>query len=360
MESDFQPEIPPNTKWVKGELLATLDSASVDPKSLMTREAGVSPFAQLSWLQRVAKHDSGIVETLVGRAWLEGQQCWLPLANHQDGRTTGLANWYNFAFGPTFAGQPGENARIVLLKALARRLSRNTRTNPLITLTPVARSDGTSDLITRSFARAGWLVIRQATSASWTADVKGKSFEDYWASRPGQLRNTYLRKNKKLLIQSEIFEVFSDERWAEYESVYSESWKTAEGSPSFLRDMAQEASDAGALRLGIARLDGLAVAAQFWTVEGGVAYIHKLAYREEYRDHSPGTILSAALFRHVIDHDKVDIIDFGTGDDGYKIDWMDRREPLDTIRLFKRRSFTGMWLWGRARISALVHRTQLD
>src|SRR3546814_12565678 len=72
---------------------------------------------------------------------------------------------------------------------------------------------------------------------------------------------------------------------------------------------------AGHLRMGIARRDGLAVAAQLWTVENGVALIHKLAHREDAGAGSPGTLLSHASFRPVIDTDTVPRIDFGTGDD---------------------------------------------
>ena len=59
------------------------------------------------------------------------------------------------------------------------------------------------------------------------------------------------------------------------------------------------------------------------TVEHGTAWIHKLAHREDSRALSPGTVLSAALFERVIDGDGVELIDFGTGDDGDKRDWMD-------------------------------------
>jgi CelD/BcsL family acetyltransferase involved in cellulose biosynthesis len=62
-------------------------------------------------------------------------------------------------------------------------------------------------------------------------------------------------------------------------------------------------------------------------VEGGTAFIHKLAYVEAAKPLSPGTSLSAALFETVIDHDRVSHIDFGTGDDPYKRDWMDQQRP---------------------------------
>ena len=69
------------------------------------------------------------------------------------------------------------------------------------------------------------------------------------------------------------------------------------------------------------------VAAQFWTVEAGTAFIHKLAYVEEAKPLSPGTTLTAALMEQVIDRDGVTLVDFGTGDDPYKRDWMEVQRP---------------------------------
>ena len=76
------------------------------------------------------------------------------------------------------------------------------------------------------------------------------------------------------------------------------------------------------------------MAAQFWTVENGVALIHKLAHDERHLAASPGTLLSAALFQHVIDVDKVGEIDFGTGSDGYKREWMEAVRPRYRLDLF--------------------------
>ncbi|OYW46277.1 MAG: hypothetical protein B7Z36_04960 [Novosphingobium sp. 12-63-9] len=153
--------------------------------------------------------------------------------------------------------------------------------------------------------------------------VDGRSFAEYWASRPGQLRETVRRKGKKGVVSLRIETEFHAADWDAYEAIYGLSWKPTEGRPTFLRRFAEMESDAGALRLGVAEIDGKAVAAQFWTVEGGTAFIHKLAHDEAAKAQSPGTLLSAALFEHVIDRDGVQLVDFGTGNDPYKRDWMD-------------------------------------
>jgi hypothetical protein len=128
-----------------------------------------------------------------------------------------------------------------------------------------------------------------------------------------------------------VVDRFDPADWADYERVYAQSWKPKEGSPAFLRRFAEEEGEAGTLRLGIAEIDGRPVAAQLWTVDHGAAYIHKLAHVEDAKAHSPGTLLSHALFAHAIDRDRVHTIDFGTGDDAYKRDWMEEVRPM--IRL---------------------------
>jgi CelD/BcsL family acetyltransferase involved in cellulose biosynthesis len=135
------------------------------------------------------------------------------------------------------------------------------------------------------------------------------------------VRTTLKRKAGKVAVTIET--EFNPESWAAYEAIYAQSWKPEEGSPTFLRAFAEAEGAAGRLRLALARADGEPVAAQFWTVENGTAYIHKLAHTEASKPLSPGTTLSAALFERVIDHDRVETVDFGTGDNPYKRDWME-------------------------------------
>src|SRR3546814_11418082 len=67
------------------------------------------------------------------------------------------------------------------------------------------------------------------------------------------------------------------------------SWKPEEGHPALLRAFAEAEGAGGRLRMGIARIEGVPVAAQYWTVEDGTAFIHKLAHVEDSLQASPGT-----------------------------------------------------------------------
>jgi hypothetical protein len=329
-------------KWVKGELLTDLDAPGVDPTRQLHREAQPSLFNRRSWFARVWNHfPTPAVSPIIARATSEGSIAWLFLARDTNGNASALANWYSFSFSVVFKGDPDEAHRRAMVTAMAKRLGSAKPAIAKISLGPVARSDGSTELLTRSFSRARWRVISTQISTSWTATVSGVSFAEYWEARPGQLRSTYSRKKAKAAFDVVIYDSFDADAWAEYEDVYADSWKPEEGAPAFVRETAQCESEAGCLRLGICRIDGVAVAAQYWTVENGVAYIHKLAHRESAKPLSPGTILSHALFKHVIDVDKVSKIDFGTGDDSYKADWMDTREPLDQIICYNLRTLSG-------------------
>lgn len=342
--------------WVKGELLSDISASAVDPTGQLTEPHQPSPFDRLDWLSRILTHEPAHHSPLIARTSSEGALAWLFLKRVGNRRYQALSNWYSFAVRPLFAGNPDHDGKLSMVTAIARRLRRMQRAPARIIIQPVPRADGSSELLSRAFKRAGWLVTVTQVSTSWTATVSGMSFDDYWAQRPGQLRNTYKRKCNKAEFEIEILDRFDGVAWNEFESVYAESWKPEEGNPAFLRETAQFKGAAGKLRLGLCRLDGRAVAAQFWIVDSGRAHIHKLAHREDARELSPGTILSAALFRHVIDVDKVDIIDFGTGNDAYKADWMDSSAPLDCVAIYNPATLDGLIGAARERLSALVRK----
>jgi hypothetical protein len=50
--------------------------------------------------------------------------------------------------------------------------------------------------------------------------------------------------------------------------------------------------------------------------------IFRLAYDEVWKQYSAGSTLASYLMEHVIDVDKVEEIDFTTGNDACKLNWM--------------------------------------
>lgn len=292
--------------------------------TLLGEGAQDSPFDRLAWWQGLEAH-CGIVPLLaVAR---DGDSlAVLPLK--ANGRhLEALSNWYSFRARPVVTR--GADA-LPLLTAIARDIA--SRTGRII-LSGVPDEDRSATLLTQAFRSAGWTVFAEACGRNHVLPVAGRSYVQYISTRPGPLRTALKRKAEKL--RTVIHTRFDSEAWNSYEAIYRQSWKPAEGSPDFLRQFARAEGDAGRLRLGLAFAGDRAVAAQLWTVEGGTAFIHKLAHLEEAKQLSPGTVLSAALFEHVIDRDRVALVDFGTGNDAYKLHWMESvrlRHRLDMFR----------------------------
>lgn len=308
------------------EYHADLKEVQSDPAlaALLSPAVQHAPFDRLAWWQGLADHCG--LEPLLAVARDGDAAAVLPLQRAAGG-LSGLANWYSFRLRPV--SSPGSDAG-ALLTALARDLARRA---PRMTLAGLPAEDGSADLTEAAFRKAGWIALREACDTNHVLHVAGRSYADYLASRPGPLRTTLKRKSGK--VDTRIFNTFDAEAWNDYEDIYQESWKPSEGSPDFLRAFARAEGEAGRLRLGVAYAGGRAIAAQMWTVEGGTAFIHKLAHREDAKPLSPGTVLSAALFAQVIDADGVDLVDFGTGNDGYKRDWMETVRPRYRLELVR-------------------------
>jgi Acetyltransferase (GNAT) domain len=288
---------------------------SVNVLQALTASEACAPFDRADWYSLIAA--TGITPLIITAS--DGPNTAALALTETAGRITPLRNWYAFtwrALSP--AGASGD----ALLTAVARSLKNRSYR---VTLEPVPGEDGTAERIAAAFRNVGWRVTVAECDTNHVLPVAGRSFAEYWDSRPGTLRTTLKRKGNK--VETTVLTHFDAVAWDEYEAIYAASWKPAEDQPAMLRAFAEAEGAAGRLRLGVARADGLAVAAQCWTVENSIAYIHKLAHLESHKSLSAGTTLSAALFCHVIDIDRVTLVDFGTGDQGYKADWMEAVRP---------------------------------
>lgn len=285
-----------------------------------------TPFDQALWFDLLAAHGFAGEARHDARGSADAVTAWLPLRRESRDHFAGLTNWYSFSLRPLYCG---EGDRAAALHALFAELRPQAAR---LTLYPIPDADHAA--IANAMRAAGWWVKATPAGDRHWLDLGGMTHEDWWDSRPGALKNTVKRKAKKGVVDIELFNFFNTPAWSAYEQIYAASWKPEEGHPALLRAFAESESARGTFRMGLAQIDGAPVAAQFWTVEDGTAFIHKLAHVEDSLKASPGTLLSAALFRHVIEVDHVQRIDFGTGNDGYKKDWMNRHEPLWRLEAF--------------------------
>lgn len=314
----------------KGEYHDNFLTAQLAAGGRLDRKFQKSLFDRFDWLNQLHRLALPDKPPLLLRAQQGEADAWMPLMRQGKGHFVALANWYNFRWQPIFGGAYDAVTRMALLRQFAHSTKDRARR---LTLAPVPDEDGSASQIAAAFESSGWVVEMSPCDENHYLRVNGRTFEEYWTGRPGQLKNIVKRKGTKGVVSIRIEQVFDETAWRDYERVYARSWKPSEDSPAFLMQIARQEGAAGNLRLGLAYIDGQPVAAQFWTVENQIALIHKLAHDDQHLASSPGTLLSAALFQHVIDDDKVTEIDFGTGSDGYKREWMEDMRPRFRIDL---------------------------
>ncbi|GMM94484.1 GNAT family N-acetyltransferase [Qipengyuania sp. MTN3-11] len=291
---------------------------------------GRGPFDSIEWYALVEKHGTS---PLIVELREDGNSIALSLQPTDQGLGA-MRHPFAFTWRPLALSGAVSDAS---LEGMARELRGRSHR---VVLDQIDDCDEVGERLARAFRRAGWIARLEATGESHQLCVGGRSFAEYWAERPGPLRTTLKRKAKK--VDVEILEAFDPAIWTEYQNVYARSWKDKEKDILLLEEFARHESKGGRLRLGIARHEGRAVAAQLWTMENGVAYIHKLSYDEEFAKLSAGTTLSAAMFEQAIDRDRVERVDFGTGSDSYKRDWMEEIRPTYTLTCIDWRQWRGV------------------
>jgi predicted ATP-grasp superfamily ATP-dependent carboligase len=185
------------------------------------------------------------------------------------------------------------------------------------------------------------------------------SYQNYVDQLSSRLKNTIKRKSKKLeklgCWQVKIYQTEEDVNTAleQYLDVYSNSWKPIEPFDHFIEGLVKIAAVKGWLRIGVLSVDNQPIATQLWLVANKTAYIYKLAYRQEFSYLSPGTILTEKMISYTVIKDNVTKIDFLTGNDDFKKDWMANSRKLFKLRIFYPFRFKSVLGYFKEKISYL-------
>jgi hypothetical protein len=277
-----------------------------------------NPFARSAWLLH-------FIDEIVREDWTviapESHPQWgalLLYSTPNDPVRRALTNYYASLYSTV--------GNVEALDPLVRQLSLQPRCSEMIFAPLDAQAPDTMAL-EQALKRYRWFTRRYFCHANWHLPCSGLTFDEYLAGRNSQLRNTITRKEKKFPGDIRIVSMPNeiDKAMDAFDAVYAKSWKQPEPYPNFVRGWARICAENGWLRLGIASIDDVPIAAQFWFVMDEVAYIFKLAYDENYSKWSAGTLLTARLMRHALDVDRVSRVDYLTGDDEYKAAWMTHR-----------------------------------
>jgi Acetyltransferase (GNAT) domain len=311
----------------------------------------------LDWLRLLAKYGLDSNERIFVHA-LENAEgtpvLALPVrvsrANSSERQHESLANYYTSLFSPIYS-QFDDIARQAFstLPAVLRQASDFDSIN----LRSMAHDSEEFKTLFKAFGASGWIAQEYFCFGNWYLEVNGRSFAEYCESLPSVARNTIKRKSKKFEAAKGTLEIVTScenlEKYIDdYTKIYNSSWKTEEPFPHFVPELIRLSARRGWLRLGMAYVDGEPAAAQIWITQNGTANIYKLAYDEKFQQLSAGTVLTSLLFQQALDTDKVHTVDYLTGDDAYKRDWMSHRRERWGILAFNARHARGL-------VGAMVH-----
>jgi hypothetical protein len=268
-----------------------------------------------------------------------------------------LSNYYSSLYAPlAWCAADGTSpiASQTLWHGIGQHLYQHPARWPVITLSPLDLDAPFLPPLQTGLKQAGYWTDRFFCFGNWYLAVAQRSFATYAASLPSALRHSIERGQRRLSKQGnwgihiqQSTDAGLEPAIAQFVQVYNKSWKTAEPTPQFIPQLIRMAAAQGWLRLGVLMLNGQAIAAQLWLLKDGKASIYKLAYAKGYEKLSAGSVLTHALMQHVIDIDQATEVDYLTGDDAYKRDWMSHRRERWGLIAFSPRTPRGLWLAAR-------------
>ena len=264
-----------------------------------------------------------------------------------------LSNHYSSLYSPVLETGISEQAVDLAMAALVDFLAGEKPEWDVVRIEPLANDGFAYNSFKKYFRANRWLLQEYFCFVNWHLPIDEQGYDGYVARRPARLRNTINRRTRRFLeISGARIDVVNSGKEAvagliAFEKVYAASWKTPESHPAFITGLVHEANRQGWLRLGTAWLGDEPVAAQLWLVVNSVAYIFKLAHDPKFDKLSPGTVLTARMFQHVLDVDGVTEVDYLTGNESYKADWMTHRRERWGLLAFNPRTFNGVVQAGR-------------
>ncbi|MFK7816007.1 MAG: GNAT family N-acetyltransferase [Gammaproteobacteria bacterium] len=308
-----------------------------------------SLFCSRTWLENLTAHALTEQQSLVLACVLKDETVLaiLPLLKHAQGGLSALSNNFTSLFS-LLLSKRGKNHDILecLADGLANGLaSGSAQPHQPIQLEPIDPNDDDMNYLRQSMESCGFQSYPYFRFYNWIHPLEGQSFDEYMAGRPANLRNTIRRKQRKLerehgyeikLHKDEnINQSLITQALADYHAIYKTSWKTNEFFSDFTPALVKSLFQRGWLRLAILYTNEQPIAAQIWFVVHSKASIYRLVYDENWKEYSPGSVLTQYVMRYVIDTDKVSEIDFLTGNERYKQDWMTVRRERLGIRFAK-------------------------
>lgn len=172
-----------------------------------------------------------------------------------------LANFYTSLFGPVLDYSDHENIDNTI-NALITAMVSDPKKWDVIDMHPMAYDTPIFAKMAAMLTKAGMIVHTYYCFGNWYLALQGRSYQDYLGALPSKIRNTLKRKARKLNKEHQAhIEIITgarglDAKIADFNNIYSSSWKTPEPFPAFIPGLIRLCAEKGWLRLGLIYIDG--------------------------------------------------------------------------------------------------------
>lgn len=320
------------------------DQLPAGANTLFERAAQTSVFFSRPWFETLSASTLGNDQAmfLAGVVEKERLLALLPMVEFDGGSLGCLRHRYT----PLYSLLLAEQDQTAILRCLVEGLA--ARSVDSLQLEPVADDNRNILALQRAMPAAGYASHRHFRFYNWFHRTRGESFDAYLLGRPTRVRNTIARKRRQLEREhGYAIRMFRgngvQQGLHDYHRAYTASWKANEQYRGLLDALAVNLAVPDWTRLAVLYIGDKPAAAQLWFVAHHKANIFRLAYDEDWKRYSPGSILTAYLMQHVIDQDRVEEIDFLTGNEPYKQDWMSERRERQGLIFSKPPGPRGRW-----------------
>lgn len=340
----------------------SFSSLPEDAKNLAKSYREINPFVCDLWLQQfeaflVADNEETIYVVAMqdGRCRLVLPLLLTHISRLRIAKVRSMTNFYSTIFSPLYPSQPQPSE---IVEDTVEYLQTEFSKAALLEFEPLRDDCLVGMFSNHGENNAGWIPRSYHKHVNCYETVAGDNYNDYLQRRPSQLKNTIRRKRKlldkeadsSLNIYSTVKEVA--DHFSEFCLVYEQSWKGEESHPEFINQILQDLAGIGKAKLAILSVNEEPAAAQIWLKIGSAWGVFKLAYTPQFKRYSVGTLLTAGLLEHLLAESNVSEIDFLSGDDAYKRDWVDSKREHVGVELVNSNTLIGKLLSFKRRLSS--------
>lgn len=265
-------------------------------------------------------------------------------------KLSSLTNIYSVTYAPLLNCE--EKTELEILQKIIKKIRVHTQKWNIITFRNIDKSSSLFNKLCELLNNSNYSVHTFFCHKNWYEYTKNTDFDTYLSKRKSKMKSNHRRRLKKISNdlgkpEFQLYSKFDNIEYAikEFNNIYALSWKGQEKHPEFIEKIIRMAAAKNILRLGLYSANGRTLAAKITFATKTCGHMYKTAYDPKYRKYGAGTAINMFMIEHLLNVDKVELLDFGIGNETYKSDFMETSKERWGITAYNKNTIPG-YLYG--------------